>query len=199
MPKVDPAAIAPATDLPPIDAAFAGATEQPGDEIEGKDWTKGAIIVAGGEMPARPAGKPVIIVEAWSDNVFDQSGAVKKAAAVKTSGYPDKGDLYYRTDPAVDFGANGPVLTMGVDVMQAGFWGFSERPGFVNVGPASPVFAAMNIAWQHGARDIEVRGLTDDQKERLQPFINDLTARVGEPRAESAHAPAQADVTITLA
>jgi hypothetical protein len=84
-------------------------------------------------------------------------------------------DLYYRTDETVEFPAKATVVTLGVDVIQGLIWGFSPDPRWAHVGPGSPAYAAANIAYTRGARKIEISGLSDFYKGRLQPFIDEVT------------------------
>lgn len=161
--------------------------DQPTIEVEGKKWSKGAVIVANGAIP-KDDKRPVIIVETRGDD--GKLDAERK--------YPTKGDLYYRTDPAVDFGGHGPVITLGVDVRQGLLWGFSNDALFVNVGPASPVYAAANLAYLQGATDIEIVGLTDAQKEHLAPWFAALAKGGPAPVAPDPEDPERAPIDVRV-
>lgn len=137
----------------------------PEDPIEAKKWKK-TLVVASGRIPTNET-RAVIIVE---DRGVDAEGN----QTLKTEGYPTKGDLYYRTVEDVNFPDKADVITLTKDVFQGLLWGFSPSPRYVNVGPASPVYAAANIAWQRGAEEIEIIGLSDAQKAHLKPWFDRL-------------------------
>lgn len=196
-----PAPAPPAIDPPTAvtdGAAAAGVGTPPDDvvaalpaaEIEGKDWSKGALIIVGKHPIAKDEKRPIIVVEEWSDPTIDESGHTPagEEGRVKADDYPTRGDLYVRTTEDVTFPDKAPVVMIGGtgpnDVQQLAPWGFSPDPRWVCVGPGHPWFAAANIAWQRGARDIEIVGLTDLQKERLQPFIDDLPVNKIVPAAD---------------
>lgn len=171
--------------------------EMPADEPEidagAPDWTKGAVIIAGGAgvTLAKTDKRVVIVVESYGDPKEGEQ------AERKVTGYP-KGDVYLRFDEETVFPDNAPALTIGADFRQGGFWGFSPSELFLNTGPSHPAYAAANLAWLRGATDIEIHGLTKFQKERMEPFLKDLKDRAKEPAPESATAPAAPDVSITL-
>lgn len=124
-------------------------------------WTKGAIVVANGPIPTG-ATVPVVVCETRGDDgVLD---ADRK--------YPAGADLYYRTPDGAEFGKLGPVVELAKDVEQGQTAGFSDHPAFVNVGPASPIYAAANLAYIRGARRIEITGLTPTQKTNLTPWFD---------------------------
>jgi hypothetical protein len=91
--------------------------------------------------------------------------------------YP-KGDVYLRFDAAIDFGAVGaaPVYTLGRDFEQGGTSGLSEHPGALNVGPASPVFAAVDLAHKLGATDVIIHGLSTEEAQALAPALVQVNA-----------------------
>jgi hypothetical protein len=172
------------------------ALDVPVSEADGaKRW----VIVAGGTIPSGLSKSVAVIVcEHWDDPVLAEKGEALLAdenvdSVLKVSGYPTKGDLYFRTDPSVEFNpANpaAPILTLGDNVMQTGTWGFDKRTGGVHVGPAHPAFAAANIAVQRGATEIEIVGLTKRQASLLAPFFDKLPEH---PRERY-----QSDVKITV-
>lgn len=94
-----------------------------------------------------------------------------------TSGYGAGASLYFRTDDSVEFPEGAPVVTLGVDVEQGQVRDFSSQPGVVNFACAHPAFAAANLAFLAGAREIEVVGLTDAEKVRLAPSFDELPDR----------------------
>lgn len=155
----------PTADLPEVDAG--------GD---GKDWSKVLVLAGGGGMP-RGETRPVIVAEVRGDD---------GAKAADNQAYPKNADIYFRMDPDAQVGDG--QLTLGVDVEQGLLGGLSPVPGYVHVGPAHPAYAAVNLATLKGATEVEVRGLSDFWKERLQPWFDGIA---GDVRAPS-------DVVITL-
>lgn len=135
--------------------------------------TKAVVIVGNHRFPSDRSDTLVIVTEERKITMSDDGEAVKDVQ-LKTSGYPSGADLYYRTDAAVEFPHNAQVLTLGVDVQQGMLWGFSPDVAWVHVGPASPAYAAANLAWQRGATEIEIIGLDDREKAQLQAFIDRL-------------------------
>lgn len=137
-----------------------------------KRWAKVLVIAGGGRIPSGEK-RAVIVTEYRGDVEFNEDGSHKTEAPLKTSGYAAGADLYYRTDSLVDFPAGSDVLTLGDNVRQGGFGGFNNSPGFVNVGPTSAAYAAINLAIHRGAEEIEVVGLTSAQKTLLEPWLGD--------------------------
>lgn len=198
----------------PLVAADAVAAEPViGAELDsGKKWDKTLIIAGGGRLGANEK-RAVIVTEARIYTLYDtldeaakdgihatdgSTMAVKKVE-LKLDGYATKADLYYRTDPDVQFGGDAPVLTLGVNVEQGLFWGFSPEPRWVHVGPAHPAYAAANLAWQRGAKEIEIVGLSDFEKSKLQPYFDALPE--GGPRQPAGFVDIRCpagDVKITL-
>lgn len=141
---------------------------------------KRAVVVAGGST--LPKADLVIVVEARTV----EAGEV----VVKKDGYPKGADIYLRYEASTKFPAGkAEVFTMGLDLQQLNFGGFTRQEGYVNVGPAHPAFAAANLAYQRGATDIEIVGLSDAEKARLQPYLDALP--------HDAAAPAQVTVRLT--
>lgn len=125
-------------------------------------WAElGALVVANGLIPAGNK-RPVIVCETRTD-----AGLLDEARK-----YPAGAALYYRTPDGADFGKLGPVVELGKDVQQGLTAGFSDHPSLVNVGPASPVYAAANLAFIRGATAIEIVGLSDAQKAHLRPWFD---------------------------
>lgn len=175
------------------EVALAAAVDTP-EASERKRWKKALIIVGNHRIPADNK-RPVIIVESRTFKIED--GNVT-GTELKTSGYPAGGDLYFRTTEEVEFPKDAKVLTLGDNVQQGLLWGFSPDPRWVNVGPAYPAYAAANIAWQRGAEEIEIIGLSDHEKERLAPFIAALPAGGPAPVDGAPDVRTPADVEITL-
>lgn len=151
---------------------------------EPTEQKKAVIVMAGTDVPGADIK---IVVEARR---YSGGGEEPITVEVKKSHYPKGADIYFRYDPEVSFPADAPeVLTMGVDVRQGGLTGFTRQPGHLNVGPAHPAFAAANLAYQRGATSIEIIGLTDAEKEKLQPYFDGLASHPAEP----------AQVAVTLA
>ena len=94
--------------------------------------------------------------------------------ALKPTTYAEGADVYFQVDSVVDFGkGRGPVIATGIgkDVVQAGFEGFSEKHGYVNVGPNSAIHAAANYAFTRGAKKIEIIGASQTEIEVLNPWF----------------------------
>lgn len=143
-----------------------------------KDWSSAIVIVGPGQV-AQKEKRPVIVCE-----LRDDAGKL-----VEPTVYIADADLYYRTDPAIDFGeVNGPIVTLGQDVLQLGMWGMTGDPRYVCVGPASPAYGAANLAYARGAKAVEIRGLTAAQKAQLEPWFAKVKT---DPRVP-------ADIEITL-
>lgn len=137
---------------------------------------RAVVVVAGMTVPDADLK---IVTEARSYSGGDDTPLAIK---VKQSGYPTGADTYLRYDPEVAFPRSAPeVLTMGVDLAQGGFAGFARQDGVVNVGPAHPAYAAANLAFQRGATEIEIVGLTDAEKEKLRPYFDGLATHAAEP------------------
>lgn len=129
--------------------------------------TKAIVIVGSGVLPK--GGKQLVIVS--EARTPDADGAPQW----KKDGYPEGADIYFRTDVATNFPTSAPeVITLGVDIQQFSFQGFTRALGYVCVGPAHPAYAAANIAYQRGATDIKIVGLSDSEKEHLKKFFDVL-------------------------
>lgn len=173
------AASEPAAAPAPVPAADVVVAAAPLPELEG-EGKKRWLIIAGGKIPPGDT-RPVIVVEqrgapTTTPAASPEGEPVVTQGEIKLTGYPTKAALYLRVTPEVEFSGDAPVLTVGQEIKQMGFWGFAPETGKVHVGP-HPAWAAANIAWQKGATDIEIAGLTDDEKARLQPFVDNLPTR----------------------
>lgn len=146
-----------------------------------------AIVVVGpGPIPAGYALVLVAEARSYVEPVFaEQDGeqvlVSPGSSAAVTDGYPAGAALYFRTDPSVGFPEGANVKTLGVNVLQNRYDGFTPREGHVNVGPCHPAYAAANLAWQLGATAIDIQGLTDGEKERLKPWFDRLPTHAVEP------------------
>lgn len=165
----------------------AGAETAAADEEN--PWQKhGALIVAGapGKMPTKGSRK-VIVAEnrlpvPAKDVPADFSSEDTKAT------YPKGGDVYYGYARVVDpeapdaetnriFGdsaVDAEVVLMGDTVRQFSHEGLSRKAGSLSVGPGHPVYGAVNIAWQRGARDVKVVGLREDEIKTLRPWFDQI-------------------------
>lgn len=176
-------------------AAARGPIPEPGpsavaSEPEGR---KTAVIVAGGSEV--PKADIVIVVEhaslTFRDEPAEAGGDPVRVSdrKLKKQGYPAGAQTYLRYDPEVAFPKDAAeVMTMGVDVQQHNFAGFTKQLGLLNVGPAHPAYAAANLAYQRGATHIRIVGLSAYEKERLQPYFDGL--------ATDPAGPAQVAVTL---
>lgn len=134
-----------------------------------EDSWKRALIVAGGRVPSNVGKRKVVVVEQRGAPQRGADGEIVGPGELKTTGYPRGGDLYFRIDSSVEFPADAEVLTLNENVRNKGGGGFSARG--VKVGPTSPAYAGANLAWQRGATDIEISGLSKDEQEALAPWF----------------------------
>lgn len=165
-----------AADAAPSVGLTSPAAVPPTPVVEAADGKKRWLVVAGGNIPAGDT-RPVIVVEHRGPAKVTKAANegepdVVEAGETKLSGYPTKADYYLRISPEVEFKGDGPVVTVGQTVIQNGTWGFSGINGGLHVGPAHPAYAAANLAWQKGATDIEIVGLSAAEKEHLAPWFN---------------------------
>jgi hypothetical protein len=81
------------------------------------------------------------------------------------------------------------LVVVGRDVQQLAFAGLSAQEGYVCVGPAHPVYVAINLAHQAGATEVTVEGVPPDapatdtdpgsaHRERLLKFLGDSPVSV---------------------
>lgn len=149
-------------------AADESAALDPGVVATDVGAPKKALIVVGSAVLPKTGKQLVIVAEARTP---DADGVPQH----KTSGYPEGADIYFRTDAETGFPTSAAeVITLGVDVQQIGFQGFSPVEGYVCVGPAHPAYAAANIAYQRGATDLKIVGLADSEKQHLKAFFDAL-------------------------
>lgn len=143
-------------------------------------WEK-AVIVARGRIPADASG-PVIVVQTSERQEVKASHRHTGLGAIKDSTYPKSAALYFAIGDEAQFGDRSPVARAGVrgrgNVAVFGYNKFSLRPGTVNVGPASPVYAAANYAYNKGARSIEIVGLKPDEITALRPWFDEVSAQL---------------------
>lgn len=156
---------------------------------EDNPWEKGALIVAGAPkaMPTK-GDRMVIVVEnrlALPED-FDKNPDPEFTSADDKATYPKKADIYFGYANVADSNGaeaarifpdagEGEVILMGDNVRQASHTGLTRKSGFLSVGPAHPVYAAVNLAWQRGARDVKVVGLRDDEREKLRPWFDEIS------------------------
>ncbi|MBU0801401.1 MAG: hypothetical protein KKA05_10440 [Alphaproteobacteria bacterium] len=154
----------------------------PAEELSGdKDWSKGAIVVSGdGEFPAK--GKRPVIVAQTSEREPRQPEGTRfrdlTTPALKQKSYKDGADVYLRIGTEADMGKGRNLITVGGNIQQAGTKGLSDRVGDVHVGPASPVYAAINLAYNYGAREVEVLNASQDQQDQLAPWLAQIADKV---------------------
>lgn len=165
----------PATEVPEVLDAELAPSAAVSPPVEGY---KKAVVVAGGSSIPDADLKVVVESRKYSGGVDD----VPLTSEPKKSHYPAGADLYIRYDTEVQFPKDAPeILTVGVDVQQHNFWGFTRQLGSVNVGPAHAAYVGANLAYQRGATHIDIVGLTDGEKERLKPFFDRLPTDPVEP------------------
>lgn len=167
----------------------AGAVLTPTDvpELEGdaKAW-KDVLIVANApsKMPPRHDRK-IIVAEARS-----QPDAEGGAGQNVEADYPKNADAYVGYASVSDVAAEtarlfpnagkAPVFLMGANVKQFGLSGVSRQHGFLSVGPGHPVYVAVNLALQMGAKTVEIHGLTDYDKATLGPWLDKIAGEFKE-------------------
>lgn len=147
-------------------------------------WTK-VLIVAGATFDSKLAdGRKVIVVQSTvrkkaSDDFGHRNPSDHPEIAARA--YPMGGDAYLKMDPEVEFGAipaAAEILAFGGNIFQMTTAGFERQAPHVNVGPASPVYAAANVAWQRGARDIAVTGVSPEDAATLKLWFADADKRL---------------------
>ncbi len=155
---------------PDTTVTLAGLNAEPAPDSD-KDWSS-VLIICGGAIPASEK-RPVIVAERSIPPVFDKDGAVKEPAKIKQTDYPAGADVYIRSvlDTPMPKTAK-EILTWGVNVGVAGAGGCTKTPGLLCTGPAMPAYSAVNLAIQRGATKIELSGLSDWEKDRLQPWFD---------------------------
>ena len=142
------------------------------DVPTGNPWSQfGALVVAGGPVPADLGGRKVIAVERRLPTYDRDKVLTGSIADTDLSHYPAKADVFIRYDEDCPVPPGAQPFTMGVDLIQFGFSGMSPRRGAVCVGPASAVYAAVNVAYLEGARDVKVIGLTEAERDQLAPWF----------------------------
>lgn len=169
--------IAPNDDAAPAALVSGQDTGNAVDEVPtGNAWAEhGAMVIAGGQLPANLGGRKVIAVELRVPTYDRDKLLTGSTPDVDPSHYPDKADVFVRYSEDTPAPAGGQVLTMGVDLIQFGFGGLSPRRGAVCVGPASAVYAAVNVAFLEGATDVKVVGLSDADRAHLAPWFGTAT------------------------
>lgn len=126
-----------------------------------------ALVVCDGKVPAKD-GRLILVAEVRGDDGSDVKTAYGAGAG------------YYVRGSDVDMGCPPErLMTLGVNLQQYGFAGFSPSSQAVNVGPAHPAYAAANFAYNLGARTIEIKGLSEAWKARLQPFLDAIDPAFG--------------------
>lgn len=156
-PAADPQPEAPAGPAPEPQPDAPAVAEQPPAPMA-------AVVVANGKLPAGALPLLVIMAESRKDDGSDD-----------TITYDPGAQMYLRMTQSLDMGCPlGALKTVGVDVSQWAFAGFSPTPFAVNVGPAHPAYAAVNLAYNYGAKQIQVVGLSDHWKQVLQPYFDEV-------------------------
>ena len=140
-----------------------GAAVDATTETAAKALSWDSVLINAGAKTIPAPGRRIIVAEAMSE--ADKDGV----RASKTTGYPKDADLYLRANPALDFNTDAPVLTLGEDVRVSGSGGFSLRG--LRIGPGLPAYAAANLAWQRGAKDIAIAGLSKADQDVLAPWF----------------------------
>lgn len=142
----------------------------PAPEVEEGGWRRTLIVAGGGSIPGNVGRRKVIVTEHRGDAAYDDAGVKTADGELKTGRYAKGADLYYRTDASVEFPEDGAVHTLGDTVRVKGVGGFADRGG-VRTGPGHPAYAAANLAYQQGARDIEIAGVSKADQETLSTWF----------------------------
>lgn len=158
-PNADPAAAPAAADLPAVKTPAAAPAAAPAEPAGVT-----ALIVCDGKVPAGDK-RLIVVAEVRGD---DGSPVVVT--------YDAGGAYYVRTTETLDMGCPPErLMTLGQNLQQFAFSGFSPSMEAVNVGPAHPAYAAANFAYNLGAKTIEVHGLSDAWKARFKPFLDKIS------------------------
>ncbi len=90
------------------------------------------------------------------------------------------GDMAITYDPDAEVADGLRRLVVGVDLRQEGLGGFSKIKGRVHVGPAHPVYVAVDLAHQDGATEAVVTGIDKDSPihERLTTFLDEVKDQI---------------------
>ena len=157
---------------PAADAPLAPGAElapAPAPEIDEAGWSR-AVVVASGRVPQGIGRRKVIVVETQTQAaVRNEDGSEKEPARYKVEGYPSDADLYYGVTGEAKFPADKPAFILGQNVRPSGNGGFS--PKGVRVANGHPAYAAANLAYQQGARDIVIAGVSKADQEKLEPWF----------------------------
>lgn len=154
-------------------------SDTPALEGDDKEWAK-VVIVA--DAPERlPAHKDAKVIIAERRTQPDDKG-FGAGNFDETADYSGNGDAYVGyarvNEPgeaeAIFPKAKAPVFLMGQNVKQFGLGGLSRQAGYLSVGPAHPVYIAVNLAHQKGAKEVEISGLTDHDKAVLGPWLEKI-------------------------
>lgn len=151
-------------------------TEVPELEGEAADWEK--VVVVAGAPERLPAHKDAKVIIAEHRTQPDDKGV--GAGQFAEASYSPNADAYvghYQTDDKgvrreIFAGAKGPVFLIGENVKQFGLGGVSRQPGYLSVGPGHSVYAAVNLALQKGAKEVQVTGLSDHDKAIVGPWLD---------------------------
>lgn len=152
-------------------AAASAATAPEAIAVDTSSGWNRVVIVAGGSIPDKIGNARVIVVEQRSAAKFDEkTGEKLSGGEVRASGYPKDADLYYRTDDTAQFPDGAEIVTLGDTVASKGVGGFSTRG--LRVGPGHAAYAAANLAFQRGAKEIQISGLKSADQDLLQPWFD---------------------------
>lgn len=173
------------TDAPANAIAENDTPPAPGTEIVpdgAKSWDSVLIAVGGPGSKIPLKGRRPIIVVQISEREKPQGEDTHRnrveTPPLRHVTYPEGADVYLRLGREADFGKNEPVVTVGVDFEQGGFEGLSDRHNILHVGPASPIYAAVDFAiTKKGATKIEILYAREIDKERLKPYFDKITDR----------------------
>lgn len=160
-----------------------GAVVTPSDlpvlEGDPADWTDVLIVANGADRMPPKKDRKVIVVEARSQP--DEAGQ-GGGAFVPDAVYPKTADAYLGWAQVDETGAerqifpdvSAPVFIVGKNLIQFGLGGLSRKAGYVSVGPAHPIYAAVNLAHLQGAKTVEIVGMTDHDKAVVGPYLDKI-------------------------
>jgi hypothetical protein len=172
-----------AAPTPATPTAPAATPPAPGADVapDPENPWESVLIVASPKAMPKNSRRKVIVVQTSAREAPEGEDTYRnrtETPPLKQLSYPAGADAYLRMGYEADFGDNQPVITIGLDYEQGGFQGLSERANILNVGPASPIFAAVDLAiTKKGAKKIEIVGASEAEVEMLKPYFVDIADR----------------------
>lgn len=165
-------------------------TPAPAPDLVGDpgDWDKVLIVANAPNSIQNRNGRKVIVVERRTQPDH-KDGAGRFDAEAK---YPTAADAYLgyadansssEIDRVFPDAQGKPVFLVGHNIRQFSLGGVSRNQGYLSVGPAHPVYAAVNLALQQAperkageepTQQVEITGLTDYDRSILGPWLDKI-------------------------